>query len=607
LTLSTHNLSGTLPGRLALHAKEHGDQIALRNKNLGIWEETSWAQYHQRTAATALMLHELGVAPGDHVAILSDNRPEWLYADLAAQGIGARSVGIYQTNPPVDVAYILNHSKSVLLFCEDQEQVDKVVENEDALPHLKKIIVFDPRGTRHYRDERLVSWTEFLAEGEEKLKEKPLWFEGKLDDLSPDEPAMVVYTSGTTGNPKGALLSSRNVLELSEGMLPTLGISSEDTLLSYLPLCHVAEKIFSLFMPMVSGAVVHFGEAIETVRQDLAEVSPTVFLGVPRIWEKMHATVTLKMQDSSWLKRTLYRIFSAHGIKLSRKRLSGTLSAWDRVKWWIGDILIFRPLQERLGLRNCRLPVSGAAPISRELIEWFHGIGVPILEGYGQTECAGVSHLNPPEANRIGTVGKSLRGTECQIADDGEIIVRGPNVFVGYLHDAEATQNTVTSDGWLHAGDIGEIDEDGYVRITGRKKEIIITAGGKNLSPEKIENVLKLSPYIKEAIAVGDARKFISALIQIDGESVGDWASRLEITYTSYEDLTAKKEVHALIEKAVTAANERLARVENVRAFRILPKELHEDDGELTATQKVRRSAVHAAYSHLTNQIYGDS
>jgi len=417
----------------------------------------------------------------------------------------------------------------------------------------------------------------------------------------------VVYTSGTTGNPKGALLSSRNVLELSEGMLPTLGFSHEDTLLSYLPLCHVAEKIFSLFMPMTSGAVVHFGEAIETVRQDLAEVSPTVFLGVPRIWEKMHATVTLKMQDSSWLKRTLYRYFSEEGRAIARKRHNQNLSLWDIIKWKIGDLLIYRPLQERLGLRNCRLPVSGAAPISRELIEWFHGIGVGIVEGYGQTECGGVSHLNPPEANRIGTVGKTLEGTECKLAEDGEILVKGPHVFVGYLHDAENTAKTVSEEGWLHTGDIGEVDKEGYFRITGRKKEIIITAGGKNLSPEKIENTLKLSPYIKEAVAIGDARKFISALIQIDGESVGDWASRQDITYTSYEDLVAKSEVRELIVNAVNEANENLARVENIRAFKVLPKELHEDDGELTATQKVKRSAVIGIYQNLINEIYGEA
>ena len=415
----------------------------------------------------------------------------------------------------------------------------------------------------------------------------------------------MVYTSGTTGKPKGALLAPANATELSPQFAQKLGLSAQDQVLSYLPLCHVAEKIFSLFLPLSVGAVVHFGESIETIRADLREVSPTVFLGVPRIWEKMHASMTLKMKDASWLKKRLFTWANRTGQSVEKNRREGRSHLWDNIRFWWADFLVFRPLQEKLGLRRCTLPISGAAPIAPELLEAFHGMGVRILEGFGMTECAGVSHLNPPGAARIGTVGQPLEGCECAVASDGEILIRGAHVFKGYLHNPEATAETIDEDGWLHTGDIGRIDDEGYLSITGRKKEIIITAGGKNLSPEKIENALKLSPYIKESVAIGDQRKFVSALIQIDADAVGDWAMRREIAHTSFSDLTQKSEVLDLIKSEVTIQNDRLARVEQVRAFRLFEKELHQDDGELTATQKVRRRAIVSIYDDLIEGMYG--
>lgn len=596
-------LERTLPGRLLLWARRKPDAVALREKALGIWQQITWAEYDRSVRAVAWKLREIGVGPGDHVAILSDNRPEWVYVDLAAQALGARGVGIYQTNPPEDVAYILNDSGAKVLFCEDQEQVDKAIAIADETPTVERIVVFEPRATRQYDDARLQSWDDFIGDALELADEND-WYFDQVSSLDPTKPSMIVYTSGTTGPPKGAMISSKNVVDVASVMTPDLGISEDDTLLSYLPLCHVAEKIFTLFIPLTCGATVHFGESIETIRQDLAEVSPTVFLGVPRIWEKMHASTTLKMKDSSWLKKKTFDFWTAKGRELSAKRIAGTMNAADHFMWQLGDKILYRPLQERLGLRNCRVPVTGAAPISADLLKWFHGIGVPVLEGYGQTECAGVSHLNPAAAPKFGSVGKALPLVDCKIADDGEILVRGPMVFVGYLNRDDATADTVDDDGWLHTGDIGTVDDDGYLHITGRKKEIIITAGGKNLSPEKIENSLKMSPYIKEAVAIGDRRKFISALIQIDGAAVGDWATRRKITHTSFEGLTTKEEVLDLIRDEVNAANDRLARVENVRAFRLFPKELHQDDGEMTATQKVRRSAITDKYEALIEEIY---
>ena len=597
-------LARTLPGRLAWWARSRPDTVALRNKDLGLWQEVTWKQYLDEVAAAAHMLWELGCRPGHHVTILSDNRPEWLYVDLATQGIGARAVGIYQTNPALDVAYVVSHCESSILFCEDQEQVDKAVEIRDQTPQLAHVVVFDPRGTRDCDDPRLVHWSDFIERGRHLRAEEPDWFLSELADRDPKEPSMVVYTSGTTGDPKGAMISSRSVLAAADAVAPALGITDRDQLLSYLPLCHVAEKIFSLFTPLTTGAVVHFGESIETVQTDLRDVAPTVFLGVPRIWEKIHAGATLKMRDSSCLKRFLFNVFVRRGRAIGRRRREGRVSIVDRVIWLLGTLLVFRPLRERLGLRRCRVPISGAAPIATELLDWYHGVGVRVLEGYGMTEDGGVSHVNHPDRARIGTVGPVIDGVECSLGGDGEILVRGPIVFNGYLHQSDATRETIDDDGWLHTGDIGSIGDDGCLRITGRKKEIIITAGGKNLSPEKIENALKISPYVKEAVAIGDGRKFISSLIQIDQDAVGDWATRRKIPFTSHEDLAGKPEVVDLVKQEVKAANEQLARVESVRAFRILPELLSQDDGTLTATQKVRRRQIYERYRALIEEMH---
>jgi len=609
-------LLATLPGRLFHHAQVRGERVAIREKNRGIWNEYTWADYLANVRRAARAMWTLGVRPGDSVSILSDNRPEWLYADLAAQSIGARSVGIYQTNPAADVEYILADSASKVLICEDQEQLDKALEvlggtgtggdpyrgSENPVPSLQHVVVIDPRGTRDVDEAKLLTWEQFLDRGDDKLDDD--WFEERLSSLVPEDPSMIVYTSGTTGPPKGAMISSKNVVGIAVAFNESMGLGEDDFVLSYLPLCHVAEKILSVFFPMTTGGVVHFGESIETVQADLREVSPTLFLGVPRIWEKIHSSVTVKMKNASWLKRTLYNTFTRAGLKIAEGRRKGGISAWQRFVWFVGDLTVYRPLQERLGLRRCKIPVTGAAPISPELINWFHSIGVPVSEGYGMTECAGVSHMNPPDAMRIGSVGKTLPGVECRLADDGEILLRGSVVFCGYLNRPDATAETIDADGWLHTGDVGQEDNEGYLRITGRKKEIIITSGGKNISPEKIENKLKVSPYIKEAIAIGDARKFVSALIQIEYDTVGDWAMRQKITYTSYADLASKPEVRDLIKGEVNKANDALAQVESVRSFKLLPKELSQDDGELTATQKVRRRNVHAAFEQLIESMY---
>ena len=596
-------LPSTLTAQLWHWAETTPDAVALRHKGKGLWREFTWRDFLINVATTARALHHRGVGHGDFVSILADNRPEWLYVDLATQTLGGRSAGIYQTNPAEEVRFIINHSGSKLLFCEDQEQVDKAVEIRNEVP-LNAVVAFDDRGLRNYDDQFILKWDHFLELGRDLETESLLsWFRELSAAMDPEEPSMVIYTSGTTGEPKGALISNANVMQLAHMSTSEFQVTPEDSVLSYLPLCHIAEKIFTLFIPLTSGAVTHFGESIETVQSDLAEVSPTVFLGVPRIWERMHSRINLKMKDASWLKKTLYNWALGAGEAFRIAQAQNKVSLILRLKNWLGDLLIFRALQERLGLRRVRFAVSGAAPISPDLIGWFHSIGVPIAEGYGQTESTGVSHCNRPEKIRIGTVGQIMPGMECRIAEDGEILLRGPAVFCGYLHNDEATADTI-KDGWLHTGDIGTEDSEGYLSITGRKKEIIITSGGKNLSPERLENTLKLSEYIKEAVTLGDGQKFVAALIQVEYETTSDWAQRRKLPHTSYADLVEKPEVQELISGEINRLNEQLARVEQIKAFRFFPKELHQDDGELTPTQKVKRKAIRDIYAELIDSIY---
>ncbi len=597
-------MSPTLPGRLADHAARTPDRVALRHKQRGRWHEITWRSYRDHVAAAAHGLHALGVGPGDAVAILSDNRPEWLYADLAAQALGARAVGLYQTLPAADVACLLAHAEVKVLVCEDQEQVDKAVEITGDTPTVAHVLCIEPRGTRSYGDPRLRPWAAWHDAGHAAHAADPAWFASRLRALDPAEPTMVVYTSGTTGPPKGALLSARNALAVVGPLVEAFGAGPDDQILSYLPLCHVAEKTYSQYLPLTAGCTVHFGESVATVQRDLREVSPTIFLGVPRIWEKMHASVTLRLGNASGVARRLFDLLRRRLARYRDPDRDAPLTGWARLEALAADVLVFRAIQEHLGLRRCRLPASGAAPVAPELLRWFHAIGVPIREAYGMTECAGATHANLPGRNRLGTVGSTLPPLQTAIADDGEVLVRGPAVFEGYLKDPDATRASIDPDGWYHTGDLGETDEEGYLRITGRKKEILITAGGKNLSPEKIENALKLSPYIKEAVAVGDGQPYVGALVQIDADAVGDWATRRDLAYTDLEDLTQRAEVVALIEREVRASDEHLARVEQVRRVWLLPRELLEDEGELTPTQKVRRKVIAERWRTLVEDLY---
>jgi long-chain acyl-CoA synthetase len=592
-----------LPAVLRRNASEWSDKVALRHKDLGRWCEYSWREYADRTARIGLALAAVGVMPGDKVAIIGENRPEWLWADIGAQGIGAISVGVYSTSPAAEVEYILEHSGSVVAVVEDEEQLDKVLQVRERLPLLRQVVLIEPRGSRTYLERGDCITFDALLDSVATADTQDFW--ARVDGLDMSATAIIVYTSGTTGPPKGAMLTHANIASLSQSWQAVWQATPDDELLSYLPLCHVLERALSGVVSLASGYRVSFGGGGESLISDLREVQPTLFVGVPRVWEKMLASVEIRMADASWLKKKVYHTFIARGRALARKRLTGTAWSWmDRVDYLIGWLLLFRPLRDRLGIARVRAAGSGAAPIAPQVLEFFWALGLPIQEGYGQTEGSALATFNPPEAARIGTVGVPVPGATIRIADDGEILVSGPGVFAGYYRNPEATRETVDAEGWLHSGDVGVLDAAGYLTITDRKKDLIITAGGKNIAPSWIENMLKVSPYVREAIVIGDRRKFVAALIGIELDTVGDWATRQRIPFTTYKDLSERPEVRKLIQEWVDKVNADLAQVEQVKKFAFLPKELDHEEGELTATQKVKRRAITSRFEDLVEGMY---
>ncbi|GIH08588.1 long-chain-fatty-acid--CoA ligase [Rhizocola hellebori] len=586
----------------------------MREKDFGIWREVTWAQYWQRIQEVGHALLALGIEHGDRVAVHSENRREWLYSDLGAVSVRAITVGLYPTNPPAEVGYLLSHSGARVLIAEDQEQVDKALEVLDSCPELEWIVYIEPRGIRHrYENSKLMAWEEFLALGRKHMAEHPDAVAQRMAAAGSDDILTLVYTSGTTGPPKGAMLSVSNVEFAISALVDGGGFTSpppgpNDILLSYLPLCHVAERIFTTWYNAGAGVQVNFAESVATVQPNLREIQPTILFGVPRIWERILAGVQIRLASASWFKRLNAKLWTgvANGIADTLVRTGGNHTFGSRLRYALGWLFYYRSLRERLGMSNVRFAASGAAPIAPEVLKFFMGIGVPMHEVYGMTENTAVATGNRPGRVKLGTVGEPQNNTELRIdPDTGEIQTRHGGTFVGYYRDPAATAAAMTPDGWLKTGDVGEWIDGTHVRITDRAKDIIITSGGKNISPSEIENGLKASPFIKEAIVIGDQRKFLSALIGIELETVGEWAQRRNIAYTTYRDLGEKPEVLKLVQSIVDEVNSKHAPVEQIRQFRMLPKELDHEDGELTATMKVKRSAVGKLFAELVEDIYG--
>lgn len=603
----------TIPQALKRRAELHGDRLALREKAFGVWRGVSWRDYHAQARRFAIGLHALGFRAGDRLAVASDDTPEWLYADLAAQMLGGACLGIYPTNPWPELQYILRHSRARFVVCGDQEQTDKVLDaqaREGGLPELALTICVDMKGMRHYPQDGLMSFAAVMELGAAHEAALGAVVDATLAAGDPDDVAIIVYTSGTTGNPKGAMLSHRNMLHTSAEVVATLGLDASNySVLCYLPLCHVAERGFSTIMQLLTGCVVSFAELVDTVVVNLREIAPLGFLGVPRIWEKMQQSVFNRMQDATPLQRRVITTALRIGRPIAERRQAGggALANWrDRVVFAALWLVCFRGLRQFLGIDRVRAGFCGGANVSSEVLLFFWTLGVPLYQIYGMTESGGVAHMQRPGATRAGCSGLPIAGVDQKIAEDGELLLKGPSVFKGYLFDDAATARAI-EDGWLRTGDIVELAEDGEIRVVDRKKDILITSGGKNVTPSLIENALKDSPYIREAILLGDGRKFLAALIQIDLETTGKWAQEQAIQYTTYRSLAQNDRVRELVAREIGRVNERFARVENVRKFVILAKELDHDDGELTATMKVRRRTIEAKFAAEIETIYGSA
>jgi long-chain acyl-CoA synthetase len=594
----------TLPQKLRYWAEHLPREVALRQKDFGIWEPYTWAEYERCARHFGLGLTKLGLPQGGHSAIISENRKEWVFAQLGHGMVGAVTVGVYPTSPAAEIEYLLEASDAAVIICEDQEQIDKVLEVRARLPKLTHLVVIDPTGLRHYKIENLYTFEQVRAFGADFEREQPHLVEERLARQTEDDIALMIFTSGSTGRPKAAMISYGNINAMASGMDAIYRCTPADSMVSYLPLCHVAEQIFTVYLPLLCGAVVNFAESLRTVQSDLREIAPTIFLGVPRIWEKLHASIEIKIREAGGLRRKLYQ----WAVAVVSRFAANARSEWtfrQRVTFAFWYWVLLRALNNYIGLRECRLALSGAAPIAPEMLRFFRCLGVAIREGYGMTETAGVVTMQRSLASPIGTVGEPIPGIETRIAADGELLVRGPTVFKGYYRNEAATHEAIDADGWLHTGDVAQM-VGSEVKIVDRKKDIMITAGGKNITPSEIENGLKFSPYIKEAIIVADKRNFVTALIQIDYETVGKWAEEQGIGYTHFRSLAEHARVRELIQAEVEVVNARMPQVQHVRKFHLLVKELDHDDGEVTASMKVKRGSITEKYGAAIEAMYGE-
>lgn len=593
----------TLTDLIASHAAEAPDTVAMRQKRHGIWQELSWAGLAEVADALAAGLIELGFEPGGHAGVLSENRREWVWAQFGIMAAGGVTVGMYPTSPATEIRHLVTASDTSLLFIEDQEQLDKIRELAGELPGLRQLVIFEPRGTAGETLLNLMTFDDLLLRGRAALDRQRDAIAARKTAIRPADTAMMVFTSGSTGLPKAAEISHGN-LSVAADIARALftGFGPGTNVLSYLPLCHIAEQNITVVNALAGRRVMNFGESLRTVTLDLRDVAPDIFFGVPRIWEKMQAAVLVQAQTSGRLRRLLtLKALQGGQARGAIRRCDWSLGARLAHVFW--DLLIYRHIRAYLGLARCRFALSAAAPITPELLAFMRGIGVDIREAWGMSETTGAATVQPPHSACRGRVGPPLDDVELKIAQDGELLVRGGIVFKGYYRNPAATAEALQG-GWLHTGDVAEMATDGSISIIDRKKDIMINAAGKNLSPSLIENTLKASPFVKEAIVIADNRPYVTALLQIDLETVRLWAEREGIAFTTFRSLAEHPRVQGLIEAEVERQNRDLARVEQVKKVHLLTKELDHDDGEVTATMKVRRASIYKAYGPQIEALY---
>ncbi|MDE0368469.1 MAG: AMP-binding protein [Gammaproteobacteria bacterium] len=594
----------TLPRLFRKRVAEWSETVALREKDFGIWNEYTWADYGEQARLVGLGLKALGLKRGDVCSVAAEVCREWVFTDLGINCIGGVTNGVYPTDAPVQVEYLVNDSFTRFYFAEDEEQLDKILEVRERTPTLEKIVIFDMEGLRNFRDGACLSYEDLLALGRAYGEEHPDVWNREIDAARPKDLMVLTYTSGTTGPPKGAMISQRNMLFMMRNMQQIYGFRDTDEQLGFLPLAHIAGRMFYISSAIASGCVVNLVEEPETFVHDQQEVAPTVAFAVPRVWEKQHSTIVIKLKDGTALGRLAYDL----ALKLGLRRAQH-LKAAEPVPWALAlaypvlDFLVFKNIRIFLGIDRCRWLSTGAAPIAPELIDWFWALNKPMYEVYGQTECSGLATANLPGQSRIGSVGRSNREVEVTLSEENEILIRSAGVIEGYWNKPEKTAETIRQD-WLHTGDVGRIDEDGYVYIVDRMKDIIITAGGKNVTPSEIENQLKFSPFITDAVVVGDRRPFLTCLVMIDHENVTKFAQDNDVPFTNYTSLCHTTEVQDLIGEEVERVNAKFARVETIKKFRLIDQLLDPEDDELTPTQKLKRKVVHEKYADLIGEMY---
>ncbi len=586
--------------------RQRGDKVFLREKELGIWREWTWKQTAQAVSEIGNGLLALGLRPGDCASILANTVVDWVLADLGILSAAGVSNGIYPTDAAAQVHYLCEDSATTILFVEDEEQLDKALEVRARLPLLRRIVVFDMKGLREFSDPMVMSLDALRELGRAHAQADPGELDERIRARKPEDLAILVYTSGTTGKPKGAMHSHAGIVFSVRSFNLVIAQDDSDERMCFLPLCHIAERMGGEYFAVYTGAVLNFVENPQTVPENVREIAPTVMLAVPRIWEKFYSAVTIALKESSRLQQLVYGWGIGLGMRIGDKLLAGeSIGAGLKLQYRLARLLALDNVRKLIGIHRARFIVTGAAPISPDLIRWYLALGVPMGEVWGMTETCGLSTSTPPGGFKPGTVGPVCPHNEVRIdAQTGELQVRGRNVFMGYLNLPEKTAETFTPDGWLRTGDVGSVDADGYYRITDRMKDIIITAGGKNVTPSEIENELKFSPYITDAVVIGDRRAYLTVIVMVDQENVEKFAQDRDIPFSNYTSLTRAKEVQELIWGEIERVNRKFARVEQIKKFFLLETQLTAEDEELTPTMKLKRRFVEKKYAQRIEAMY---
>ena len=596
----------TIPAMFWNAVALRGDQVWMRQKKLGIWKSWSWRQTGEAVREIAAGLQALGLERGQTASILANTVVEWVLADVAVLSCGAVSNGIYPTDAAAQVHYLCEDSATRVLFVEDDEQLDKALEVREQLPLLRKIVVFDMKGLRDLDGPGVMSLDALRALGREWLGQHPGCVEQSSAACQPEDLAILVYTSGTTGKPKGAMHSHRGLVYTTRGFNTLVAQDERDERMCFLPLCHIAERMGGEYFALYTGSKLNFVENPETIPENVREIAPTVFTAVPRVWEKFYSGVMIALKESSTLQRAAYAWSIGVGMRIAEKVMAGeAVGTGLKLRFTLARWLALNNARKLIGIHRARFCITGAAPISPDLIKWYMALGVPMLEVWGMTETCGASTGVPATRMKPGSIGPAAAFNEVRLDPaTGEILVRGPNVFMGYLNQPEKTAETIDKDGWLHTGDVGVVDDEGFFRITDRMKDIIITAGGKNITPSELENELKFSPYVTDAVVIGDKRAYLTVIIMIDQDNVEKFAQDADIPFSNYASLTRAPEVQELIQKEIDRVNQKFARVEQIKKFFLLDTQLTAEDEELTPTMKLKRKLVEKKYAAQIEAMY---